>query len=208
MLSNISCPTNVVVGEWFQVNYSYYGTPNPAPFEVRGLLADSNQRNCIYNESDSECVWNKASFDVKCPSPGSHTFNITCVASESADSGLCYFNEHAPLGCVVNCTILSYRNVTLIYNATTSEDKIDWCSVASYVWYDGGGLVSNLKCRNDDSELSCTDSNILKNSLNKITLLDLPSPQQYWWNVRCKATTKQSSEIYDIGDTNWTFTLN
>jgi len=170
-------------------------------------LVDSKPKSCIHNDSDSECTWNKANFSVKCSSPGLHNFNITCVASESADSGLCYFNEHTPLGCVVNCTTLRQRNITLIYNATTSEDKIDWCTVDSYVWYHEDGLVGNLKCKNDDNEPSCTDAHITKNGLNKITLLNIPSPQQYWWNIRCRATTKRDSEIYDMGDSNWTFIL-
>jgi len=106
-------------------------------------------------------------------------------------------------------------DVNLTYNVTTSEDSVvSWCSVTGNVWYgESEGdkrLVTGLTCLDDDgnsdlSDVVCTDYSISKDGFNSITLVGLPAPQQYWWNVKCQAITPTKITIWDVGDVNWTF---
>lgn len=207
-LHNITCPTNSNIEDVFPITYYYYSTPNPTPYEIRGLLVDSDinsaYNSCKYNESDANCVWNKANFTAQCPSPGLHNFNITCIGDTSPRSDLCYQNDITTLGCVVNCTYNAYRNVTLVYNVTTSNPPVERCSVENLVWYDGGGSPI-LDCINDNNQPDCFDTDVTPNAFNNITLLNLAAPQRYWWNIRCSIN---SPIMEDLGDNNWTFMLN
>jgi hypothetical protein len=48
----------------------------------------------------------------------------------------------------------------------------------------------------------------VKDGMNNITLLGLPAPQQYWWNVRCETNLDVGgSLIFDVADVNWTFII-
>lgn len=137
-----------------------------------------------------------------------HWFNVTCTGHYSPSGiELCNFSEAQPLGCQVECKSECNMDVTLVYNVSTSEEKVEWCRVDDYVWVEGDGALSGLLCRNDNGETSCSDNQVNKNGLNNMTLLGLPAPQQYWWNVKCKTRTGGNVDISDIGDVNWTFIL-
>ncbi|MDD5112006.1 MAG: hypothetical protein PHG85_05635 [Candidatus Altiarchaeota archaeon] len=81
------------------------------------------------------------------------------------------------------------------------------------VWYDGDGrplnerLPGGLRCLTDEGIESCVDSIVVKDLNNTIKLIDIPTNQTYWWNVKCEATIGGGIKINDWGDRNWSFTL-
>jgi hypothetical protein len=219
-LSGIGCPARVPLGSVFDLNYSFFSTPAYAPFEIRGLLVDGVGSQCVFNDTDGVCSWTAGSFTTACSSPGVHRFNVTCVGGDQGYRSLCYRNEGDPLGCDVNCTVSRFKNVTLVYNVTTSASMVNACTVSGYVWYNGSSTPLSeygvepyrLECLTDESTLrgsffarssGCIDYSIRKNELNNFTLLNLPAPMQYWWNVHCST----SGGLWDVGDYNYTFIL-
>ena len=197
------------------MEYEYYSTPVPADFEVRSLLVDNTgPGGCVSNDKDGECVWNAGAFTTQCPAPGLHWFNVTCYSDEFSRADMCYYNENGVLGCLVDCKVQHYLDVTLVYNVTTSDAGIASCTVSAgdcCVWYDGGDLARSddlapgmLDCVTDDNVNSCTDTVVSMHQLNNITLRNLPAPQKYWWTVECTTTP---NAYVGRSVVNWTFTL-
>jgi len=144
-----------------------------------------------------------------------HWFNVTCYSDEFPRADMCYRNENGVLGCAVNCTVPHYRDVTLIYNVTTSDAAIDSCTVSAgsncCLWYDGDGLAQSdalgsgvLDCYTDDGVHSCTDTVVSMHASNNITVKNLPAPQKYWWTIQCRS---KPTGYVGTGVVNWTFTL-
>ncbi len=102
-VSDLSCPGTANVSEGFDVSYQYYGTGTSESYEVRTVSRNSTQVNCTYEENSTPCTWHSETVRLVCPdTPGIYSFNLSCYAASSADSGNCGSADDYQ-SCVVEC---------------------------------------------------------------------------------------------------------
>jgi len=131
-LTNLECPSSVITGNTFLVNYSFYGTGPTYGYEVRKATRGTDLLNCTYNLNAPACVWHNANFTVSCPfEPGDYTYSVTCYGVRNASAEYCGPSQpyDSLLSCKLNCFEVP-SDVTLVYNVTVTEGA--WVDGQSY----------------------------------------------------------------------------